>query len=351
MNEIIINASTKYSVIVGKSLLSKIGHELKKVTKASNIVIISDSNVWPVYNQIVVGSLNNSGYSNIFPFVIEAGEQSKNGHTFLSALEFLAKNRITRNDCIIALGGGVVGDLAGFTAACYLRGIDYIQVPTSLLACVDSSVGGKTAIDLENGKNLAGAFYQPKLVLCDINTLDTLPESVFLDGCAEVIKYAILYDPNLFSHLMQHKKFFDRQYVISRCIELKRDVVLADEFDRGARQKLNLGHTFGHGIESATNFEISHGNAVAIGTAIITRAAAKYEFCSISDCTKILNLLESFSLPVKTFVSEEEIYNTALSDKKRFSNTLNLIIPRCIGDCQIVPVNVDQLPKILQAGL
>lgn len=172
---------------------------------------------------------------------------------------------------VVALGGGVVGDLAGFAAASYLRGIRFIQVPTTLLAAVDSSVGGKTAIDLPAGKNLAGAFCQPSLVLCDTDTLNSLPLDIFRDGCAEVIKYGVLYDPKLFAHLEEKGLSFDREAVITRCVELKRDVVMEDEFDTGARMKLNLGHTVGHGVEAKSHFAISHGKAVAIGMAIVSR--------------------------------------------------------------------------------
>ena len=200
----------------------------------------------------------------------------------MELLNFLAENKLTRSDALIALGGGVVGDLTGFAAATYLRGIDYIQIPTTLLAAVDSSVGGKTAIDLPSGKNLVGAFYQPKLVLCDTDTLNTLPEDIFRDGCAEVIKYGVLYDAELFAHLDESGLSFDREAVIARCVELKRDVVAEDEFDRGKRQKLNLGHTIGHGIEACSGYGISHGKAVAMGMTIITKTPAKKKNTSLT---------------------------------------------------------------------
>jgi 3-dehydroquinate synthase len=274
-----------------------------------------------------------------------AGEESKNGEQYFRILNFLAENEITRGDLLIALGGGVVGDMTGFVAATYLRGVAYIQVPTTLLAMVDSSVGGKTAIDLPSGKNLVGAFYQPAMVLCDISALDSLPRDIFIDGCAEVIKYAVLYDADLFEHLMQFGLQFDKEYVIARCVTLKRDVVEVDEFDTGARQLLNLGHTVGHSIEKNSNFTITHGKAVAIGMAIVCRS------CGCQDSSRILDLLIRFGLPVHTGFSAEILYNHALSDKKRSSNTITLVIPLAIGNCQLIPYSSETLQSFIQAGL
>ena len=275
----------------------------------------------------------------------------KNGETFLSLLNTLAEMQITRTDLIVALGGGVVGDLAGFAAACFLRGIRFIQVPTTLLAAVDSSVGGKTAIDLDAGKNLAGAFWQPSLVLCDTDTLHTLPDEIFRDGCAEVIKYAILYDPNLFDELMADGLTFDQESVITRCVEWKRKVVMEDEFDTGSRMKLNLGHTFGHGVEARSNFTISHGQGVSIGLAMAARASVKYNLCSDSCCKKILEILNHFHLPTDTIFSADELYDCTLSDKKRIGDTIRLIIPREIGNCEILPTPIEKLKSFIEAGL
>lgn len=339
-----VSTSKKYDVIIGSGLLPTIGFRIAENKKIKSACIVSDSNVWPLYGQTITDSLSDAGIPTV-SFVFPAGEASKNGQTYLSLLNFLAENRITRSDVIIALGGGVVGDLTGFAAATYLRGISYIQVPTTLLAAVDSSVGGKTAIDLPAGKNLAGAFYQPSLVLCDIDTLNTLPEDIFRDGCAEVIKYGILYDPALFSVLESHGLTFNREAVVARCVELKRDVVAEDEFDRGTRMKLNLGHTIGHGVEACSNYSISHGKAVAIGTAIVSRASC------CSDRERIIGCLELFGLPVTTEYTAELLFQTALHDKKRSGGTVNLIIPRTIGSCDICPTPVEELKSFIQAGL
>ena len=350
MNAVKVNASKEYEVLIGKGLLSLLGSETAKIIKPGKAVIVSDSNVWPLYGEFASNSLKASGF-DVTHYVVPAGEESKCGTVYLELLNFLAENHITRTDCLIALGGGVIGDLTGFTAATYLRGIRYIQVPTTLLAAVDSSVGGKTAIDLPAGKNLAGAFCQPSLVLCDIETLITLPDNIFRDGCAEVIKYGVLYDSKLFEHLTLTGLSFDRETVITRCVELKRDVVTEDEFDTGARQKLNLGHTVGHGIEAHSHFAISHGRAVAAGMAIVARASAAWSICDGPTAEQIADTLTKFQLPTTTSLSSDELYRSTLSDKKRSGGTVNLIVPKTIGNCIIYPLSVDQMKSFIEAGL
>jgi len=350
MNTVHVCASKEYDVLVGSGLIRNLGQEVARVAKIGKATIVSDSNVWPIYGNTVEQSLQDAGFDTIH-YCFPAGEESKCGKTYLDLLNFLAENQITRSDCLVALGGGVVGDLTGFAAATYLRGIAYIQVPTTLLAAVDSSVGGKTAIDLPAGKNLAGAFCQPSLVVCDTDTLDTLPASVFRDGSAEVIKYAVLYDEALFAHLDEEGLEFDREAVITQCVALKRDVVMEDEFDTGARQKLNLGHTIGHGIEAKSNFTVPHGQAVAAGMAIVARAAECYGICSTDTVKKITQLISKFQLPSTTTFTAEELFYTALSDKKRSGNRVNLIVPVAIGNCIIHPIPVDQMLSFIKAGL
>ena len=344
MKTITVNASRQYHIHIGTDLISSLGAEARKLGKAEKICIVSDSTVWPLYGAATQDSLEKAGFQ-VISYVFPAGEESKNGQTFLSLLNYLAENKLTRSDMLVALGGGVVGDLTGFTAASFLRGIRFIQIPTTLLAAVDSSVGGKTAIDLPAGKNLAGAFCQPSLVLCDTDVLNSLPEDVFRDGCAEVIKYGVLYDPDLFSHLEAFGLSFHREAVIARCVELKRDVVMEDEFDTGARMKLNLGHTIGHGVEARSQFALSHGKSVAIGMAIVSRAA------HCPDTDRILSLLQKFGLPVTTDYPLEDIYQYTLSDKKRSGSTVKLILPRAIGDCVIEPISVENLKSFIQEGL
>ena len=350
MNTVTVKASKDYTVFIDSGLHQDAGKYAAALGAPGKAVIISDSNVWPLYGNIINDSLVAAGFQ-VYHYVFPAGERSKNGETYFYILNYLAQQQITRSDILVALGGGVVGDITGFVAATYLRGIAYMQIPTTLLAMVDSSVGGKTAIDLPAGKNLVGAFYQPSAVLCDVDALSTLPDQIFRDGCAEVIKYGILYDESLFEHLNTHKMDFDRKMVITRCIELKRNVVADDEFDRGARQKLNLGHTIGHGIEAKSNFSISHGQAVAAGLAIVSKAAYQTGICEKEVYDKIIVILQQFKLPIGTQHNEEELFDAMISDKKRTGNTIILIVPRRIGECIIHNTAVDSLKSFIKAGL
>lgn len=342
MTEIRINTANPYTVTIGSGILHSIGQQVARLTKAESVCIVSDDRVWQLYGNAVRNSFSNI---KIIVFQFPAGESNKNSEVYLRLLNFLAENKITRSDCIIALGGGVVGDLAGFAAATYLRGIPYMQVPTTLLAMVDSSVGGKTGIDLPAGKNLCGAFYQPIAVLCDTDTLSTLPDAIFRDGCAEVIKYAVLFDPALFAMLEEQDTDFDLEAVVARCVAHKRDVVVEDERDTGKRMLLNLGHTIGHAMETCSNYTISHGQAVAAGMAIVCRAA------KCPDTARITSILEQFGLPVSTDLSVDALYASTLSDKKRSGAAVNLIIPNAIGSCAIVPTPIRHLKTLLEEGL
>ncbi len=350
MKHIYVETSSPYNVHIGQELLADTGKFVSKVCNGSKAAIISDSNVFPLWGETVCESLTNAGYQ-VCSYVFPAGENSKNGNTYLEILNFLAENKLTRSDIVIALGGGVVGDITGFSAATYLRGIPYVQIPTTLLAMVDSSVGGKTAIDLPAGKNLAGAFYQPKLVLCSLDALTTLPESIFCDGCAEVIKYSILYDKMLFQHLSENGLDFDREYVISRCVELKRDVVKEDEFDTGIRQMLNLGHTVGHAIEALSNYTVTHGQAVSIGMTVIAKASASRNICTDSVYQEIQRILKQFNLPTETVFNAGQLYNIMLSDKKRADAYINLIVPNAIGQCSIWNIEIETLKSFIEEGL
>ena len=249
---------------------------------------------------------------------------------------------------MVALGGGVTGDLTGFAAACYLRGVAYIQIPTTLLAMVDSSVGGKTAIDLPAGKNLCGAFYQPAAVLCDTDLLETLPAEIFRDGCAEVVKYGVLSGRDLFDRLTPGAVGAD---IVAACINEKRKAVEADEFDNGARQFLNLGHTLGHAVEKESGFALSHGQAVSVGMVLIAKAAAKFGLCAPETAREIAAKLQAFGLPVTTDLAPDAILAAALGDKKRRGDSLTLVVPRAIGDCILQPVAVSELPQWIEAGV
>ncbi|MBR2491627.1 MAG: 3-dehydroquinate synthase [Ruminiclostridium sp.] len=350
MTTIQVKASRAYEVKIGRGLLSSLGTEAAGLVTGRSAAIVSDTNVAPLYLDRVKTSLTEAGFRTC-EFVFPAGESSKNGETYLNLLEFLAENQITRTDTLVALGGGVVGDLTGFAAATFLRGVDFLQLPTTLLAAVDASVGGKTAIDLKNGKNLAGAFYQPRLVLCDLDTLDTLPDDIFADGCAEVIKYGMIGDRDLLDLLARKHFRKDPEEVVARCIAMKRDLVEEDEFDTGARQLLNLGHTVGHGIEACSGYGISHGKAVAVGMTILTRAAIEQGVCEKEILEKLQKLLKQYGLPDRTGYATADLYERTLSDKKRTGGTITLVVPADWGKSVLRKIPVEDLKIWIEKGL
>lgn len=350
MKNITVSASRTYDICIGSGLLLNAGKYCLPFCPNHRAAIITDDRVAPLYLQTLKDALEKSGITSI-THVITHGEASKNGKNFLDTLEFLAENQITRTDTIIALGGGVVGDLAGFVAASYLRGIAFIQIPTTLLAMVDSSVGGKTAIDLQHGKNLAGAFYQPHLVLCDYSTLNTLSRDIFCDGCAEIIKYAVLQSPELFHHLLECGTDFDRERVIGECVLMKQKIVNADEFEKGERKLLNLGHTVGHAIEYCSHFSVSHGKAVAAGMAFIARCAVKAGLCRPDVAEKIVTINQRFFLPCETSYGLEELYSAILADKKRNGDQITFVLPKDIGNCFLHPMNTSEIKAFLSLGL
>lgn len=348
MKTVTVKASKTYDIYIENGLLDKAGEYISRVVKGKKLCIVTDDNVAPLYLDRVKKALCDF---ELCEFVIKNGEGSKNAESFIAILNFLAENHLTRSDSLVALGGGVVGDLTGFAASTYLRGIGFIQIPTTLLAAVDSSVGGKTAIDLESGKNLVGTFYQPNLVLCDCKTFDTLKPSVFRDGCAEALKYGIIGDTELFAHLKEHKIGFDKDYVVEKCVSMKRDIVCDDEFDRGRRQLLNLGHTVGHAIEACSEYKIPHGSAVAAGMAIIARACAEMGICTADCRDEITQTINSFDLPTSTDYSADELYSVTLHDKKRAGGSINLVVINKIGESVLRKVKVAELKDIIKAGL
>ena len=349
MKKVKVNASRVYNILIENGILDRAGELSAAVKKPCRAVILSDTNVTPLYAQRLEKSLISAGFEPL-RFVIKAGEESKSAESYLSLLSFLVQNKITRSDCLFALGGGVVGDLCGFCAATYLRGIEFIQIPTTLLAMVDSSVGGKTAIDIPEGKNLVGAFYQPSLVICDPLVLDTLPDNIFSDGCAEVIKYGVINDRPLYEKLRNPIRP-QIEDIIERCVCDKRDVVDADERDVGVRQLLNLGHTAAHSIEILSHFEVSHGSAVSIGMVIIMRAAVSLGHCLQSELDDLTDILKSYKLPVECPYSAHELAQIAMGDKKRAGGEITLVMPYAIGDSRLYRVSVDSLEDIFARGL
>ena len=350
MRSVTVKTSATYEVLIGSGLLQKAGEAVKKVISPCKAAIVTDSTVVHLYEETVRKSLTEAGFS-VCTFVFPAGEASKNIHTLSHLLEFLAKEEMTRTDMIVALGGGVTGDLAGFGAAVYLRGIPFVQIPTTFLAAIDSSVGGKTAVDLEAGKNLAGAFYQPKLVLCDTDVLQTLPEVVFADGIAEALKYGVLGDAALFEKIAGGDFRQDLEEIIETCVSMKRDVVEEDEFDTGKRQLLNLGHTFGHAIEQKSHFQMTHGHAVAIGMHLIAKAAEAKGIAEKGTAATIAKALEQNQLPKETTFSPAEVAEGTLRDKKRRGGTISFVFPKKIGDCEIVKIPVEEVEALAKMAM
>ena len=350
MRTIQVNASRSYEIHIGAGLLPEAGEKIRPFCPGGLCAVVTDDIVDGLYADRLEQSLASADL-RVVKFVFSHGEQGKNAENYLSLLNFLAENGLTRADCVVALGGGVPGDLAGFAAATYLRGVGFVQIPTTLLAAVDSSVGGKTAIDLPAGKNLAGAFYQPDLVLCDTDTLATLPDKQFRAGCAEVIKYAMLFDAEMFSDLMVSGPAFRPESVIARCVEFKREIVTADEFDRGCRQLLNLGHTVGHAVEKLSGFTVLHGQAVAIGMSVIARACAENDLCS-PDCSRALDdILIRFGLPVVCPYGADALAAAMTADKKRHGDAITLVVPRDVGECVLYELAADELGDFIKAGL
>jgi len=343
-----VNASGRYDITIGTGILKNVGKMLKEIKKPCRAVIVTDSNVDELYADTVMNSLTNAGYVSD-KYVFPAGETSKSAATFVDILEFLASEKITRSDVLIALGGGVVGDITGFAASCYLRGIDFVQIPTTLLAAVDSSVGGKTAIDLRAGKNLAGAFYQPIAVICDTETFKTLPEKEVACGYAEVIKYGILFEKEFCDKLMQSEN--DINEIVEKCVIFKRDIVERDEFDNGERKLLNLGHTAAHGIEKVSGYSLTHGQAVAVGTVIASKIAENLGICEKGTYKEVEKMLVKYNLPIKYDITSEKLCDAALSDKKRGGGRLTLVLPERIGKCVLYDVDICDLEEIFSKAL
>ena len=338
MRTVHIDASTQYDVLIGENLIDRVGELTARAMKPCKCAIIADDTVDELYGDRVQISFKYSGFDAV-RFTFPAGEGSKHIDTLSDILEFLAEQRLTRTDLVVALGGGVTGDMAGFAAAVYARGIRFMQIPTTLLAAVDSSVGGKTAIDLKAGKNLAGAFHQPSLVVTDTDVLRDLPDDLMACGAAEAIKHGMLFDPELFA-LLETGRWQDRMdEVAARNVELKRDVVARDEFDTGARACLNLGHTFGHAIEQCSGLTITHGQGVAVGMLMAACAAG----CGDDLIRRLAACLRANGLPTRCPFGAEALTDAALSDKKRAGASITLVLPEEVGKYRLEKISVGEL--------
>jgi len=348
--QVSVGGGKGYDVTVERGSLNRCGELLAPLFPGSKIAVITDTNVARVYLEDVQSSLEQAGFETC-SYAFAAGEKSKNLSTLSNILEFLADSGLTRTDAIVALGGGVVGDIAGFAAGCYLRGIKYAQIPTTLLAFVDSAVGGKTAVDLRAGKNLAGLFNPPSAVVADPGCLDTLSDEILSDGAAEAVKTGILDGEVLFSLVEKGEIRQNAEKIIELCILYKAKIVGMDEFERGLRKLLNLGHTVGHAIEKLSGYKIPHGQSVAMGIGVITRAAVRLGMCPHSDCARIISALSACGLPTETFYGASELAGASLADKKRSGSTITLVMPRAIGNCELLDIPVSDLQGIIEKGL
>jgi len=348
MQKVTVCASNgDYFVHIGKGLLSKLGTIAKDSAKGNKVMLVSDTNVFPLWGEMAKSSLKDAGYE-VYTFVFESGEQSKTPETLIEILNSLAENNLHRDDIIVALGGGVTGDMAGLAAALYLRGIGYISVPTTLLAAVDSSVGGKTAVDLKSGKNLCGAFWQPKAVVCDTHTLSTLTDDIFACGMAEVIKYGMIDSKELCDEICENNIRKCPEDAIKKCVEIKARIVNEDEFDNGIRAILNFGHTLGHSVEKLSDFSIPHGEAVAIGMSAVTLACERQGICSEGTHKSLINALKTYSLPYTSPFSLEDVCEHCGGDKKMSGKGLSLIIAEKIGNAKIHVIPFENLTEFME---
>ena len=347
MKTVHVDTGRPYDIYIEKGVIDSAGEYAKKLSNAQKVTIITDSNVAPLYQWRVINSLSAAGFT-VHTHVFKAGEESKHLGTIAEMYKALADFGMTRKDLIVALGGGVCGDMAGFAAATYLRGIDFMQIPTSLLAQVDSSVGGKTGVDLPQGKNLVGAFHQPVAVLIDPDTLLTLPDQFIIDGMGEVIKYGCIKDAAFFAFLEQENALQHLEEVIETCVSIKRDVVSRDEREAGERMLLNFGHTLGHAIEKLRDFKgITHGMAVAVGMVMMTRAGEKQGVTEAGTTARVEALCKKYLLPVKESFSAEELAKAAQSDKKTAGGGISLVLLHTIGDSFTKKLPLDEMTQFI----
>ncbi len=345
MKKLTIKLKNSYDVLIEKGLLQKSGELIRSITKSNKAFVISDSNVYNIYGEELMTSLEKAGFKT-GKFIFEAGEKSKNLHTIEKIYQELALFNMTRLDIIVDLGGGVCGDMAGFCASTFLRGVPCVHIPTSLIAQVDSSIGGKTGVNLENGKNLVGTFYQPSLVIVDPLLLDTLEDLYFEDGMAEVIKYAAIRDKSLFLRLLSNDPRKDIEEVIFTCLSIKKELVEEDEFDKSSRMLLNFGHTIGHAIESYYNYnKFSHGQAVALGMKYISMFGEKLGITSKGISKKIEEILNRYGLPTEIEDPLSKILKYISLDKKNILGKLNLILIKEIGESIVYPIDINNFKQ------
>lgn len=318
-----ITLGSNCDIFVGNNILNKINLDFILDNK---ILIITDDIVWSIYKNKIKNIFKNFSIK-VFKYVLKNGETQKNLDTVYNIYQVLAENNFIKTDYIVAFGGGVVGDIAGFVASTYMRSLNLINIPTTLLSQVDSSIGGKNGINLEAGKNLVGTIYNPQIIISDISFLKTLEKRQFFSGVAEIIKYCFIKDKALKDLIYNINNFNNLEEIVFRCINIKKQIVERDMFDRGERQILNFGHTIGHAIESIKNYQdILHGEAVSLGMLLITKIAIKNNLSSREIYNDLYKLLDRFNLPTKINIGPEKILNKIILDKKSSKNNISFII-------------------------
>lgn len=348
-----INTEKKYNIEIKKHLLSEAGLKLITYTKVAKLCIITDKNVHSIYTRTLINALSSTGFE-IHKIVFDSGEKTKSFKSLEYILNYLSQENFSKSDMLIALGGGVIGDLTGFAASIYLRGINYIHFPTTLLAAVDSSVGGKTAINLPQGKNLVGSFWQPSAVLFDTKTIETLSKVELQNGISEMVKAALILDNSLFKLFEENSPsnlgYFIEDAII-KAIEVKKKIIEIDEKETGLRKMLNLGHTIGHSLEVCSNFNIPHGIAVAYGTLAISKIAEKKGWSKAHISSRLEEIYSKYQFDLSYHYSNVELAKAAYSDKKRTNELITLVIPEDIGKCTLKDMHISQLSDLFKIAL
>lgn len=349
MIRLALNAPSKsYGITIGRGAASCAGETAAALTDGRKAVIVTDGNVAPLWLSGLYEILSCAGFE-VASEVLPAGEGSKKAETVSRLWSAFSRAGITRTDCVFALGGGVVGDVTGFATGTYLRGVPLIQIPTTLLAQVDSSVGGKTGIDLAEGKNLAGIFYQPAAVVCDTAYLDTLPPDVFTDGMAEVIKYGLISDAGLFKRLAEQRHTSLPDDIIAACVDIKRRVVEADEKDTGEREILNFGHTVGHAIEALGGYSrFSHGGAVAVGMVCAARLGESLGISEAGTADAVISAIRLYCLPDASPYGADELVTYINKDKKVRGGRISFVFLKKAGRAVRKKVDLSELPGLLK---
>ena len=349
--EILVETKTPYKITVGQNLIDEVGDKIRTLG-INKIALVTDENVWSIYKNKMMNSLNKAGilYEVL---VFDSGEHTKSFENYQKGIDFLADNYFRRTDALVAFGGGVIGDLGGFMSATYQRGMIFIQIPTTLLSGVDSSVGGKTGINLNQGKNLLGAFKQPKQVICDWSLYKTMENDRFLDGVAETIKYSILCDKKLFETLKIPIRQDDKRLteIIKKCVKYKAQIVSQDEEESGIRRILNLGHTIGHSIEKLSDYNISHGYAVAIGMSYIAKLSYRLNLISKEKARDIINCIKANNLPISTTYRLEDIFKNTIVDKKCTDDMITIILIQDIGHCILEKISLVRWKEYIQMAM